>query len=116
VATSIPEYFAYLLNSSGVLGEAQANAIVAIGQCNLNPTRYGAFTVPIPPHAEQVNITAFLDQKCGALDRLTLEAESAIRLLQERRTALVSAAVTGQIDVRGSAARAKADAACAPAC
>ena len=36
-------------------------------------------------------------------DTLTAEAQRAIDLLQERRTALISAAVTGQIDVRGAA-------------
>ena len=36
------------------------------------------------------------------LDTLTAEAQRAIDLLQERRTALISAAVTGQIDVRGA--------------
>ena len=35
------------------------------------------------------------------LDTLVTDAESAITLLQERRTALISAAVTGKIDVRG---------------
>ncbi len=37
------------------------------------------------------------------LDALTAEAQRAIDLLQERRTALISAAVTGKIDVRGVA-------------
>lgn len=37
------------------------------------------------------------------LDALTAEAQRAIELLQERRTALISAAVTGKIDVRGLA-------------
>lgn len=41
-----------------------------------------------------------LDTETAKLDTLTAEAERAIALLQERRTALISAAVTGQIDVR----------------
>ena len=40
----------------------------------------------------------------GWLDAYTAAAQSAIDLLQERRTALISAAVTGQIDVRGAVA------------
>ena len=40
---------------------------------------------------------------CQQFDTLTAEAQRAIDLLQERRTALISAAVTGQIDVRGLA-------------
>ena len=54
----------------------------------------------IPFLSEQANIVAFLDRETGQLDALTSEAARAIELLQERRTALISAAVTGKIDVR----------------
>lgn len=53
-----------------------------------------------PPLNEQQAIATFLDRETAKLDALTAEARSAIALLQERRTALISAAVTGQIDVR----------------
>jgi type I restriction enzyme, S subunit len=56
--------------------------------------------IPAPPPREQREITAFLSRELGKLDTLTAEAGRAIDLLQERRTALISAAVTGQIDVR----------------
>jgi len=49
---------------------------------------------------EQIAIAAFLDTELAKFDTLTAEAQRAIDLLQERRTALISAAVTGQIDVR----------------
>lgn len=55
----------------------------------------------LPPLAEQRAIAAFLDRECGRLDTLITEAERAIVLLKERRAALISAAVTGKIDVRG---------------
>jgi type I restriction enzyme S subunit len=54
----------------------------------------------VPPVEEQVVITGFLERESATIDTLTAEAERAIALLQERRTALISAAVTGQIDVR----------------
>ncbi len=54
-----------------------------------------------PPATEQLAIAAFLDAELAKFDTLTAEAQHAIDLLQERRTALISAAVTGQIDVRG---------------
>ena len=54
----------------------------------------------IPPLADQVAIVAHLDSELAKFDTLTAEAQRAIDLLQERRTALISAAVTGQIDVR----------------
>ncbi len=54
----------------------------------------------LPPLREQKNIADFLDLETSKIDTLTAEAQSAITLLQERRTALISAAVTGKIDVR----------------
>ena len=62
----------------------------------------------VPPISEQAEIVAHLDAKTAALDTLTTEAQRAIALLQERRSALISAAVTGQIDVRPTAERASA--------
>ncbi|MFA6135221.1 MAG: restriction endonuclease subunit S [Phycisphaerae bacterium] len=58
--------------------------------------------IPTPPPKEQTAIAAFLDAETSRFDTLTAEAQRAIDLLQERRTALISAAVTGQIDVRGT--------------
>ena len=55
-----------------------------------------------PPLVEQSAISAFLDTESAKFDTLTTEAQRAIDLLQERRTALISAAVTGQIDVRAA--------------
>jgi len=56
--------------------------------------------VAVPSPEEQTQITIFLDTETAKLDTLTLEAQRAIDLLQERRTALISAAVTGKVDVR----------------
>lgn len=58
------------------------------------------FLVALPPLAEQEEIKAFLECETGKLDSLVTHARSAIAILQERRTALISAVVTGQIDVR----------------
>jgi type I restriction enzyme S subunit len=59
-----------------------------------------AMEVPVPPLHEQKAIVANIISRLEELDALTAEAERGIELLQERRTALISAAVTGQIDVR----------------
>jgi type I restriction enzyme S subunit len=59
-----------------------------------------AMRVPVPPLVEQATIASFLGTELAKFDALTAEAQRAIELLQERRTALISAAVTGQIDVR----------------
>ena len=56
-------------------------------------------TMPLPPLEEQMAISDFILKKRQELDALAAEAQKAIDLLQERRTALISAAVTVQIDV-----------------
>ncbi len=60
--------------------------------------------VAIPPVSEQRAITAFLDRATGQIDSLMAKVREAIERLKELRTGLISAAVTGKIDVRGSAA------------
>ena len=57
--------------------------------------------VTVPALHEQEDLVHFLDREIAYFDALTAEAQRAIGLLQERRTALITAAVTGQIDVRG---------------
>ena len=59
-----------------------------------------AMPMIVPPVAEQDEISIFISEESAKFDALTAEAQRAIDLLQERRTALISAAVTGQIDVR----------------
>ena len=56
--------------------------------------------IALPSLAEQVEIVAFAERERAAIDELINEAETTIALLRERRTALISAAVTGKIDVR----------------
>lgn len=64
--------------------------------------------VPIPPLDEQYLIVSFLSVEAEKIDALTAEAQGAIDLLKERRSALISAAVTGKIDIRGHAAEKEA--------
>jgi type I restriction enzyme S subunit len=60
----------------------------------------GALPILVPPLEEQTQIADFLADETAKIDELVAEAQSAIDLLQERRSALISAAVTGHIDVR----------------
>jgi type I restriction enzyme S subunit len=57
--------------------------------------------IAIPPLDEQEEVVEFLAGATSRLGDLLLAAQQTITLLQERRSALISAAVTGQIDVRG---------------
>lgn len=62
-----------------------------------------SFVIPVPPLDEQQQICEFLESELANLDALNNQSELAIDLLKERRTALISAAVTGKIDVREAA-------------
>lgn len=66
----------------------------------LNTVTLGKVPVPTPPINEQQQILSYLNERDSEFQPLIEEAAKAIELLQERRTALISAAVTGQIDVR----------------
>lgn len=75
-------------------------AMTGACQPNFGPTHLNSVMVAVPPVDEQNSIVEFLSVACGSLDNLIREAQSAISLMQERRAALISAAVTGKIDVR----------------
>jgi type I restriction enzyme S subunit len=70
-------------------------------QPHLNAEELGNCTVVIPPRAEQVLIIDFLKKELDHIDMLESTANDAMQFLTERRSALISAAVTGKIDVRG---------------
>ena len=56
--------------------------------------------VLMPPHEEQAQIASFLDQETARIDMLLKKIQESIAMLREYRTALISVAVTGKIDVR----------------
>ncbi len=66
----------------------------------LNLEMIGSIPCPIMPLSEQQAIATFLDYETGKIDTLILKIETVIEKLTEYRTALISAAVTGKIDVR----------------
>lgn len=71
------------------------------GQKRVSDTFFANYKCCIPPmDEEQQQIAAFLDKETTKTDTLIEKCKTAIELLKERRTALISAAVTGKIDVR----------------
>ncbi len=70
-------------------------------QMNLNADIVSKFKILVPPLDEQYDIVSLLELKLTNYDKLIIKSEDAIALMQERRTALISAAVTGKIDLRG---------------
>lgn len=69
-------------------------------QANLNIDRIGSVQAAFPPLEEQLDVVAYLDNLIDRYAEIEEKALTAIERMQERRTALISAAVTGKIDVR----------------
>ncbi len=90
----------FLVNSLQAQTEQmkQSSNFSTIGIMNQEKTKQ--LVVAVPPLDEQVAVAAFLDEKKVKFDAIESHAVNQIALLQERRTALISAAVTGKIDVR----------------
>ena len=67
---------------------------------NINQDTIRELFLPLPPNSEQIAIVEFVQRRTILIDNVIQQSESNIELMQERRTALISAAVTGKIDVR----------------
>lgn len=92
------KYYWRIISGAGFSSLLQLNA-VGTTMLNLNPTIVGRMLVPVPPRPEQLAIAAYLDEETAKFDALVARVETAIERLQEYRTALITAAVTGKIDV-----------------
>ena len=93
------EYLYYLFSC----GEAYKGLGKLGTQLNLNTDTVGDIYVPLPQPAEQRAIVQFLDRETTSIDALIAKIRQAIDHLKEFRTAFISAAVTGKIDVREDA-------------
>lgn len=71
------------------------------GQPNLNTDIVKSIVIPLPPSGEVEAILSEIKTHRITFSVLISKADTAIKLMQERRTALISAAVTGKIDLRG---------------
>jgi type I restriction enzyme S subunit len=94
------DFLKWVLQSSYVREQLY---LLMTGSCqpNFGPSHLGITQVAIPPLSEQRSIEKYLDAETAKIDTLLEKARRAIELMKERRSALIAAAVTGQIDVRG---------------
>lgn len=96
-----PEWFVALMGATIMRDQIVQAISGAEGLANNLPqSSLKEFLVPVPPRDEQFAIAKHIAIQTAKLDTLTTAAERAIALLKERRAALISAAVTGKIDVR----------------
>ena len=92
--------YTYLLFTSNGLIEDLALEAKGSTMDNLNTEMLGNLYIPVPPAREQIEILNYISKISGKYDQVIRNAQSAIQIMKERRTALISAAVTGKIDVR----------------
>ena len=94
-----PTWALYWLSGLDMGELANPGAVPSVNEGQMHDT-----PAAVPPPSEQRVIAAFLDREMAQLDALIAKVRDGIDRLDELRTALVSAAVTGKIDVRGEAA------------
>ena len=93
----VPIYLAFSLLAQNASMKQIAN-ISTLSIMNQDKTKQ--IPLAVPPIDEQKQIVKYLDKETTKIDTLIEKCETAIELLKERRPALISAAVTGKIDVR----------------
>jgi type I restriction enzyme, S subunit len=94
------QFLMWGLNSLPVYNQLAVNVVGATSP-HVNISDIREVWLAVPPCAEQVEIVDYLLGVLGRLDRLDCQCSEVIAVLQERRTTLISAAVTGKINVRG---------------
>lgn len=91
-----PRFFTYQLDRHTTLLSEDDG----VNQTHLSNSSFTKLNLLVPTPIEQSRIADYLDKAVTDFDALAAAATSVISLLQERRAALISAAVTGKIDLR----------------
>ena len=93
------DYLAYVFASKTALEQA-ASMMRGAGLPRLSVGNLARVEVPIPPLDEQRRISVGLDRQIAKIDNLIAETERCVDLARERRSALITAAVSGQADLQ----------------
>ena len=104
VNNALAEFVAVALLCTYVRDAQLVISSMRSAQPHLNAEELGAAVILLPPLPEQRAISTFLDHETAQIDALVAKVRAVIDRLKELRTALISAAVTGKIDVRETAA------------
>ena len=97
-AEHVPQFFWYFMNCPVVREQLVFLSSTTTGLGNLNGSILGAIRISMAPPDEQRAIAAFLDRETAKIDALVARKERLIELLQEKRTALITRAVTRGLD------------------
>jgi type I restriction enzyme, S subunit len=100
-----PPFFNYLYRSTGYVAEmTRWSRGIWSSRLRIYPEVFLRLCTVVPPLDEQRRIAGYLDEQTAQIDTLIAEAESFIKLAKERRAALITGAVTGQLDIAGVSA------------
>lgn len=98
-----PKFLYYLISNQKVI-DTISSLSVGVSYPAINSSDLGLIPVWFPESIEeQKDILNFIEREIGRIRNLIIKTEKEIELLQEYRTALISEAVTGKIDVRNAA-------------
>ena len=98
---AVSNNFLWRMVQSSIFVEKVVSYSEGVSYPAITPYVLGSLSVWFPPYKEQNEIVLFLERALEKVDQLTDKANKSINLLKEYRAALISAAVTGKIDVRG---------------
>ncbi|WP_448222527.1 restriction endonuclease subunit S [Gordonia iterans] len=99
LGTGSRRYLMYVLSTDAFLSNLEP-LFTGVSVPHISEWQVRKFRMPMPSPDEQEQIAAHLDETTSKIDALVAESEKFIELSRERRAALITAAVTGQIDVR----------------
>ncbi|AEM42764.1 Type I restriction-mod (plasmid) [Ketogulonicigenium vulgare WSH-001] len=96
-------FFGYLLKSSLYIQALRlTTSFIRDGQ-DMNFSHFRKVKLPRVPVDEQIRIADHIDRETARIDGLVAKTDRSIELLKEKRSTLITAAVTGKIDVRNAA-------------
>ena len=97
------QYVMFVISSTGWFDAICNKATIA----HFTKEKFGSLKIAIPPIEEQTKIVLFLDEKIAKIDRFIANKQRMAALLREQKQAVITAAVTGKLDVCGKKPNAK---------
>jgi len=98
-----PGFLLYFISSDSFSKPIMLDSI-GTAQFNISPEYIGTISLGLPNQSEQRKVVSYLNRETAKIDALVAKVERAVELLKEYRIALISAAVTGKIDLREESA------------
>jgi type I restriction enzyme, S subunit len=103
-SSMLSEFFVRAFDTTATRAQIESRARTAVGTFKVAAADVRNVVLPLPPLDEQHRIIAYLDEQTARIDSLIAETEYFVELSRERRSAVITAAVTGQIDARAEVA------------